>query len=184
MQVYTQLVFIMVCVQNLTIKLATWNPMHLSKSTCRAEEISRAFAEVQLMGVIGTGCKEWTDIGHHRKKLDNHVLIGFGYNNDKHSNRSAGCALLVGRPFAETHLHSIVAPSKQSGLRGRAGAVTVKYGSVMMRFILAYFPPRPWDCKQEPQWRATCKALRAWVFHQWDQAKEKETPFIMTDLNT
>ena len=114
---------------------------------------------------------EWTDVGHHRKTLDNHVLIGFGYNNDKHSNRSAGCALLVGRLFAEKHLHSIVAPSKQSGLRGRAGAVTVKYGSVMMRLILAYFPPRPWDNRQEPQCRATCKALRTWVFHQWDDAK-------------
>jgi hypothetical protein len=62
--------------------------------------------------------------------------------------------------------------------------VTIKYGCVMMRLILAYFPPRPRDSKQEPQWRATCKALRAWVFHQWDQAKEKETPFIMTDLNS
>ena len=118
------------------------------------------------------------------KKLENHVLISFGYNNGKHSNKSAGCALLVGRPFAEGHIHAIVAPTVQSGLRGRAGAVTIKYGSARIRIILAYFPPRPWDNKQEPSWRATCKALRQWVFQQWDQAKERETPFIMTDLNS
>ena len=121
MHTHTQLafiLFIMVTVQNLTINMGTWNPMHLSANSHRAEEVSRAFAHVQLMGLIGTGCKEWTDIGHHRKTLDNHVLIGFGYNNDRHSNRSAGCALLVGRPFAEKHLHSIVAPAERTTRTG------------------------------------------------------------------
>ena len=138
--------------------MAVWNPMHMSTKGHRSDEISRNFADVQVMGLIGTGCKEWTEVGHHRKTHDNHLLIGFDYSNDKHSNRSAGCALLIGRPFAEKHIHSIIAPTRQSGLRGRAGVVTIRYGSCNFAIILAYFPPRPWEIENEPKWRATCKA--------------------------
>ena len=123
-------------------------------------------------------------MGHHRKTHDNHLLIGFGYSNDKHSNRSAGCALLIGKPFAEKHIHSILAPTKQSGLRGRAGVVTIKYGSCSLAIILAYFPPRPWESKDEPKWRTTCRALREWVLRHWDDTRTRITPFIMTDLNS
>ena len=93
--------------------------MHMATSY-RLHEISAQFRRVQVLGLIGTAAKEWTAVGHTRRKTDDHVAIQFGYDRGLHTNRSAGCTLLFGAPFKEANIHRIVVPPLSlRGARGR-----------------------------------------------------------------
>ena len=117
--------------------------MQLTKAY-RAESISAQFAFLHILGLVGTQRREYTDAGHTRGSLPNHNMIHFGYDSKgKHTNRSAGCAVYYRSPFKEKHIHSISAPKKVAGLRGRAGAVTFLCRDVRVKIILAYFQPQP-----------------------------------------
>ena len=49
-------------------------------------------------------------------------------------------------------------------------------------FILAYFPPRPWEKKELAKWKETGTALLKWVDSEWQQTPRRVTPIIMMDL--
>ena len=86
------------------IRMGTWNPMNLA-ALFRVEEVSRAFKTLNILGLIGTARREWTTVGHSRTSTPDHTVISFGYNTGKLTNRSAGCALLLGAPCNERHIH-------------------------------------------------------------------------------
>ena len=46
----------------LYIQIGMWNPMNLA-AAFRVEEISLTFRALNLLGLIGTARKEWTDVG-------------------------------------------------------------------------------------------------------------------------
>ena len=127
------------------LQLACWNPMQLT-ATHRPLAISKQFPFVHLLGLVGTQIREQTDVGHSMRpiKEGNHQMLSFGLQDGKHTNKSTGCAILFRAPFQVKHMHGISAPSKASGLRGRAGAVTFLCRDLRVKIILAYFPPQPW----------------------------------------
>ena len=163
------------------LRIGTYNPMHVATSY-RLQEVSAAFRLVSVLGLIGTATKEWTTVGHTRRKTDDHVVIQFGYDNGgAYTNRSAGCALLFGPPFKEAHIHCIHVPP--FSLRGRGGAVALTRGGTRFKLILAYYPPCPWVKKEIAKWRATCKALQKWVADEWRSTPHRFVPILLTDAN-
>ena len=105
------------------IRMGVWNPMNLA-SSFRMNEISQAFPALIILALIGTARKEWTTVGHSRSTTAHHKVIRFGYEKKGAlTNRSAGCALLIGHPFTERQIHRISLPLVS--LRGRGGAVTI-----------------------------------------------------------
>ena len=108
----------------------------------RCEAISKAFRSIPLLGLIGTGKIERTEVGHTRARFPHHTAIHFGYQkNSDLTNKSAGRSLFFGQPFSERSIHSIEVPPPS--LRGRGAAITLHLGGTRLKVILAYFPPRP-----------------------------------------
>ena len=93
-------------------------------ATYRVEAVSKQCSFVHLLGLVGTQIKEKTEVGHSLRPMGKQKMIHFGCDGGKHTNKSAGCAVCYRAPFQPKHVHCISPPSKASGLRGRAGAVT------------------------------------------------------------
>ena len=171
------------------LRLACWNPMQLAASN-RTLAISKQFQSLHLLGLVGTQIKENTKVGHSIRPIKEgaHQMLSFGVQEGKYTNKSTGCALLFRTPFQLTHMHDIAVPSKESGLRGRAGAVTFLCRDLRVKIILAYFPPQPWKSgttkKALQIWHQTTQALLVWITDEWNSTPHRTVPYILTDLNS
>ena len=120
------------------LQLACWNPMQLT-ATHRPEQISKQFPSVHLLGLVATQIREQTVVGHSMRPMNGakHQMLSFGVQDGKHTNKSTGCAILLRKPFEVKQMHGISAPSRASGLRGRAGSVTFLCRDLRVEIILA-----------------------------------------------
>lgn len=170
------------------LSIGAWNPMNLTR-TYRAEEISKQFSSLHILGLVGTQCREHTDVGHTQQDVGRHRMIHFGFDDGRHTNKSAGCAVYFREPLRMQHVADIKAPPADSGLRGRAGSVTFICREIRVKIITAYFQPQPWKTGERSavatrRWHQSTDALMNWITAEWNATPHRVIPLIVTDLNS
>lgn len=121
------------------LRLMACNPQSLT-ADYRADEISRAFGGVDIIGMSGTRVRMRGDAAHHRAELRHHTVIHFGRPGGK-ANAAASVAIALRRGrFRERHVVRVAAAGGLS--QGRAGAVTISRGELQIKIVVQYVPSR------------------------------------------
>ena len=144
------------------LRVVSYNPMLLIQSR-RALDISEELSAdlIRLQGtrsrfVPRPGVGDRYTVRRHPR----HWELSWGWQNTRHSNRSAGCSIFVKtRRWRERDLCQVY--STPAVLQGRVGGARLRTGRSDVAMLVAYFPPKP---SQQKEWRCT--------------------PFVATDLNT
>eukprot|EP00959_Pyramimonas_sp_CCMP1952_P360354 7545959-Pyramimonas_sp.AAC.1 len=145
------------------IQIAGWNPFSL-QGIGRLDEVSREFESFHLILMLGAKLRTKQRALHCFVRGSHHWFMQFGWGRGSMSNASAGCSIgfRVSR-FRPQDAVRITAPP--AVLRGRGGCVDLVQGSLRMRLIVAYFPPRPSPGTQAQlrHWKLTFAELWEWV---------------------
>ena len=112
-----------------------------------------------------------------------HWELSWGWQNTRHSNRSAGCSIYVKtKRWRERDLCQV--HSTPAVLQGRVGGARLRTGRSDVVMLVAYFPPKP---SQQKEWKAyqhTCEAICDWLIETLSLVPTRCSPFVATDLNT
>ncbi|CAK0868886.1 unnamed protein product, partial [Prorocentrum cordatum] len=166
------------------ITILGWDPFSLKGEPGRLDLISDTCRSYQAILCVGTKIRQRTpDTPHHVDESLHHHWVHFGWGRGAHTNSSAGCSVaLAKRHFRRSDIVKILHPPTPD-LRGRAGAVEVHRGPLRLRFVTAYFPPRPNGPGQHRAWRHGCQRLWSWVLTAVRDVPSRVTPILFTDLN-
>ncbi|CAK0896190.1 unnamed protein product, partial [Prorocentrum cordatum] len=166
------------------ITILGWSPFSLKGEPGRLDLISDTCRSYQAILCVGTKIRQRTpDTPHHVDESLHHDWVHFGWGRGAHTNSSAGCSVaLAKRHFRRSDIVKILHPPTPD-LRGRAGAVEVHRGPLRLRFVTAYFPPRPNGPGQHRAWRHGCQRLWSWVLTAVHDVPSRVTPILFTDLN-
>ena len=167
------------------LRVVSYNPMSLIQSR-RAVDISEELSAV-LIGLQGTrsrfvprpGIVDKYTVRRHTR----HWELSWGWQNSRHSNRSAGCSIYVKtKRWRVRDLCQVY--STPAVLQGRVGGARFRTGRSDVAMLVAYFPPMP---SQQKEWKAyqhTCEAICDWLIETLSLVPTRCTPFVATDLNT
>ena len=167
------------------LRVVSYNPMSLIQGR-RAVDISEELS-ADLIGLQGTrsrfvprpGIVDRYTVRRHTR----HWELSWGWQNTRHSNRSAGCSIYVKtKRWRERDLCQVY--STPAVLQGRVGVARLRTGRSDVAMLVAYFPPKP---SQQKEWKAyqhTCEAICDWLIETLSLVPTRCTPFVATDLNT
>ena len=167
------------------LRVVSYNPMSLIQSR-RGLDISEELS-ADLIGLQGTrsrfvprpGVGDRYTVRRHQR----HWELSWGWQNTRHSNRSAGCSIFVKtRRWRERDLCQVY--STPAVLQGRVGGARLRTGRSDVAMLVAYFPPKP---SQQKEWKAyqhTFEAICGWLIEALSLIPTRCTPFVATDLNT
>ena len=106
----------------------------------------------------------------------------FGWCRGPYTNKSAGCAIAIGRRVRAKHVVRVTAPPES--LRGRGGALRVKAGSFDLTLVVGYAPPPTGlGGAQEAQVKAATLVVE-WMKEQYLKAPQRSTPIAAGDFNS
>ncbi len=107
--------------------IGTYNCLSLV-SPALISDISLNIRHLDLLGLTGAQMRADRERGHETIATDHHEVINFGYRITKHSNRSAGLAVLAGPRFRKYNIKQVLELPRE--LAERAAAVRIKQHDV------------------------------------------------------
>ena len=126
------------------LRVVSYNPMSLIQSR-RALDISEELS-ADLIGLQGTRSRFVPRPGvgdrYTVRRHPRHWELSWGWQNTRHSNRSAGCSIFVKtRRWRKRDLCQVY--STPAVLQGRVGGARLRTGRSDVAMLVAYFPPKP-----------------------------------------
>ena len=115
------------------------------------------------------------------ERLPYHAAYHFGYTKGRHTKRSAGITLLLGKRFREKNVVAVTYPPEELG--GRGGALRVRHGPTDFKLIGGYVPPFSGSASHYPQWQTTVRKTTNWMWDEVQRIPTRCTPFLFLDLN-
>ena len=163
------------------MRFAVYNPLSLCAQG-RFLDVSRELRQVDLICLPGTKLRRTANSQgpYSAFRTLHHTAINWGYGRGKHTNRAAGCTILVGKRLQRAQLHITSPPGP---IQGRGGAVQVKIGATAIKAVVAYVPPRPRVQQHVHTWRSTVQQVLSWVQSEVQDCPVRVTPLIGMDLN-
>ena len=79
------------------LSFGTYNVHNLNPFTSRPDDVSATFSKVAILMLQGTQRRQFRKQRHHWESTARHRLLHFGYGSGPFTNKSAGCAIMVGR---------------------------------------------------------------------------------------
>lgn len=161
------------------ISLVSYNPL-AATSEDRRIDITSELGNFQVIALQGT--QRRARQGEEAvvcSSTANRIWIEAGWKPAPGTNRSAGCALVLRRPFRRSHVrHTWACP-----IPGRGVAAHVKGWHRDLLLICLYFPVCPVSALQFPAYAATVGKMVQWTESLLSGCGRACTPIIMTDLN-
>ena len=119
-------------------RLCLYNPLSLVRPGRLVQIAEELHADAVFLP--GTRIREWEGRTYHTQELENGAwAIHSGWARAPLTNRSAGCAWVLGRRFRKSHVKKIQTPDK--GLQGRGLCIRLQGRGFDIKLIGAYPPP-------------------------------------------
>jgi hypothetical protein len=169
------------CADWRTLRIASYNPLNLN-SPLRIEDISNELKNHDMVGIIGTGCRQrYGEKGATLRGAYFHFGVAADWDRAPFTNKACGVQLLLRKKtFSPKMIRATYLPP--ASCTGRALGVEIVQGQVHFLAILLYLPPKA-SGKAISKYIKTINTLLKWAGNLLAQVACRATPILFMDAN-
>ena len=164
------------------LKLLQFNPMTAAAAD-RVQDIVGETPNFHITVLTGTAAKAQSgEEGVMWKDVDGTLVLEAGWARGQYTNKSAGCAILLGKPFRRSNVTHTWCTKKSLAGRGVAAKVVTRNTRLLVAGL--YFPPPPNKNSKFPAYKKACDKLIEWLGSLSPMFSSGCWPAIAVDLNS